>query len=289
MKSKNDISEIERVLKNPKIKKVAMVAPSFLTDFSYPSIVNQLKKLGFDEVVEVTFGAKIVNREYHKILKDNPKKLCISSTCPGIVESINNSPELECFKDKIAKIDSPMVAMGKVCRKLYPGHEIFFISPCHMKKKESNKSNYIDYVLDYQQLKVFFEHRSILEDNSCVTFDRLYNDYTKIYPLSGGLSKTAKIHRLLKRKEYVVCDGWKNVNKLLIKIKKNPKKYKKLRFLDVTFCKGGCIGGPCTNKDLSIRKKHKLVKKYLNNSFREKIPKEKKGLFSKIKGMVFRK
>ncbi len=289
MVNKNNISEIEEILADKKIKKVAMIAPSFLTDFKYPSIVNQLKDLGFDEVVEVTFGAKIVNREYHRILKENPRKLCISSTCPGIVESIKNNPELGCFKENIAPIDSPMTAMGKVCRKLCPKHRIFFISPCHMKKTEANNSPHIDYVLDYQQLKVFFEHKNIKEDDSCVTFDKLYNDYTKIYPLSGGLTKTAKIKNILKRKDYKICDGWINVQKLLLKIKKNPKKYKNLKFLDVTFCNGGCIGGPCTNKNLSTRRKHKLVKDYMKNALREKIPERKKGLFSRIEGIIFRK
>jgi len=287
MKSKNNISEIEEVLINSKIKKVAMVAPSFLTDFSYPSIVNQLKELGFDEVVEVTFGAKIVNREYHRFLKEGGK-LCISSTCPGVVESVKNNIELVCFKENIALLDSPMVAMGKVCRKLYSDYKIFFISPCHMKKIEANKSPYVDYTIDYQQLKVFFEHKNISQNNSYTTFDKLYNDYTKVYPLSGGLTKTAKIKNILKRKEYKIEDGWSKVQKLLFKIKKNQKKYKHLKFLDVTFCPGGCIGGSCTNQNLSTRKKYKMVKRYMKNSLREKIPEKKKGLFSRIKGMKFR-
>lgn len=289
MESKNNISKIEEVLANKKIKKVAMVAPSFLTDFTYPSIINQLKKLGFNEVVEVTFGAKIVNREYHKILNEDPNKIHISSTCPGVVESINNDPELTYFKDKIVQIDSPMIAMGKVCRKIYPGYKIFFISPCHMKKVEANNSIYVDYILDYQQLKVFFEHKNIIEDNSCITFDKLYNDYTKIYPLSGGLTKTARLNKLLKKREYIICDGWQKVKSLLIKIKNNPKRYRTLRFLDVTFCEGGCIGGPCTNRDLALRKKHKFVSDYMARSLREKIPENNKGIFSKIKGLYFNK
>jgi hypothetical protein len=42
-------------------KYVAMLAPSFAVDFEYPSIISQLNQLGFDKIVEVTFGAKIVN------------------------------------------------------------------------------------------------------------------------------------------------------------------------------------------------------------------------------------
>ena len=71
-------------------KYVIMLAPSFVVDFSYPEIILGLRKLGFDKVVEVTYGAKMINREYHKIL-ENSKELIISTTCPGIVETIKTS------------------------------------------------------------------------------------------------------------------------------------------------------------------------------------------------------
>ena len=70
-------------------KYVAMLAPSFVVKFSYPKIINKLKELGFDKVVELTFGAKMVNRDYHKKLAKS-KNLLISSACPGIVETIKN-------------------------------------------------------------------------------------------------------------------------------------------------------------------------------------------------------
>lgn len=286
--NKNNIQKIEEVLANKKVKKVAMVAPSFLTDFEYPKFINQLKSIGFSEVVEVTFGAKIVNREYHRLLRGS-NELNISTTCPGIIMSVNNDPTLKNFSQNLAKIDSPMVAMAKVCRKLYPNYKIFFISPCHMKKLEAEKSPYIDYVLDFQQVKVFLEYRSKGITTSDTTFDQLYNDYTKIYPLSGGLSKTAKIGKILKKREYYICDGWPKVKKLLLKIQGHPKKYKHVRFLDVTFCNGGCIGGPCTNQQLSLKKKHHLIKDYMKLALREKIPKDKMGVFSKASGLKFSK
>jgi hypothetical protein len=54
-------------------KYIIMLAPSFVVDFSYPQIIGQLKELGFDKIVELTFGAKMVNREYHKILENSTK------------------------------------------------------------------------------------------------------------------------------------------------------------------------------------------------------------------------
>src|SRR4030043_218032 len=103
-----------------KEKSVAMLAPSFVVDFSYPNIISQLKGLGFDKVVELTFGAKMINREYHKIL-EHSKELVISSVCPGIVETIKAKyPQ---YKKNLINVDSPMSATAKICRKIYPEHK----------------------------------------------------------------------------------------------------------------------------------------------------------------------
>jgi iron only hydrogenase large subunit-like protein len=280
MKNKNDLQEIEKILKDPKQKAVALVAPSFIVNFSYPSFIWQLKKLGFDKVVELTFGAKMVNREYHLYLK-NSKGLVISSPCPGIVSTIsNNYPKL---KNKLAPIDSPVVAMAKICKKEYPRHKTIFLSPCDFKKVEAQSSKYIDGVIDYDQLATLFEKNKIRKPifTKKVQFDKFYNDYTKIYPLSGGLAKTAHVKGVLKEDEIKVIDGIKEVMKFL----ENPDP--KVKFLDCLFCVGGCIGGPHTDKKSSINKKHRKVIRYLKRSKREDIPENRKGLIEKAKGIRF--
>jgi iron only hydrogenase large subunit-like protein len=280
MKNKNDVNNLERILKDPKQKTIALVAPSFIVNFSYPSFIWQLKKLGFDKVVELTFGAKIVNREYHLFLKKS-SGLVISSPCPGIVTTItNNYPKL---KNKLAPIDSPMAAMAKVCKKYYPDHKTIFISPCDFKKVESQNSKYVDGVIDYDQLARLFEKNKIRKPflTKRVQFDKFYNDYTKIYPLSGGLAKTAHIKDIVKKDEVKVIDGLKEVMRFL----DHPDP--KIKFLDCLFCEGGCIGGPHTDKKCSILKKHRKVIKYLKQSQREDIPEDRKGLIEKAKGLKF--
>jgi iron only hydrogenase large subunit-like protein len=133
-----------------------------------------------------------------------------------------------------------MVATAKICKKIYPKHKTIFISPCNYKKTESNKSKYIDYVIDYIQLKTLFQNKK--NNLKKVHFDKFYNDYTKIYPLSGGLTKTAHLKGVLNKKDSLQIDGISNVIKFLKKPDKN------IKFLDVTFCKGGCIGGPHLSK-----------------------------------------
>lgn len=273
---KNNIDKIKKVLKTSKM--IAMIAPSFPVEFSYPSILNRLKKLGFDKVVELTFGAKMVNRDYHKKLK-NAKKMLIGSACPGIVSTIiNKYPQ---YKNNLIRVDSPMVATGKICKKWFPRHKTCFISPCDFKKIEAEKTEFVDYVIDYHQLKELFKNQKIGKcDDKCL-FNKFYNDYTKIYPLSGGLGKTAHLKGVIRQEEIFVADG---INKIL-KFLENPDP--KIKFLDVLFCIGGCIGGPRTSKKLTIPQKRKKILTYLEKSNDEDIPEERKGLIEKAKGIEF--
>jgi len=272
-----DINQIK------KHKTIALLAPSFAAEFEYPLIIGQLKEIGFDKIVELTFGAKMINRDYHKILK-NSKELVISSVCPGITSFIRQKyPE---FVENLIKVDSPMIATGKICKKIYPKHKTCFISPCNFKKQEA-KGN-IDYVIDYQELRKLLdkEGRAVGNYKCPAQFDKFYNDYTKIYPLSGGLSKTAHLKSVLKKGQEKVIGGILEVEKFLKEYKDN--KHQHIKFLDVTFCKGGCIGGPfLTSKNLKEKKK-KLMK-YLAIAKKEKIPCQDLGLIKRAKGIKFTK
>jgi iron only hydrogenase large subunit-like protein len=260
-------------------KYVIMLAPSFVVDFTYPHIIGQLKELGFDKIVELTFGAKMINREYHTIL-ENSNGLIISSVCPGIVEIIKEKfPQ---YRENLIKVVSPMIAMAKVCKKTYPKHKIVFLSPCNFKKSEAKNSGIIDYVIDYQELKKILDDRKIIPKNYDFRFDKFYNDYTKIYPLAGGLSKTAHLKGILKKEEIKFIDGISKVSKFLEKPEKN------IKFFDCNFCVGGCIGGPCINFKENISKRRKKVLDYLAVARGEDISDAKLGLVEKAKGINFR-
>jgi len=259
-------------------KYVAMLAPSFVVDFSYPKILSQLKSLGFDKIVELTFGAKMINRDYHKKLK-NSKRLVISSVCPGIVETIQEKfPQ---YKKNLIQIDSPMIATAKICRKTYPSHKIVFIAPCNFKKIEVQSSRYVDYVIDYKKLNELLKKLKGRQKNSFF-FDKFYNDYTKIYPLPGGLSKTVHVKGILKKEQVMVIDGMNEVAKFL----NNPNK--KIKFLDVTFCKGGCIGGSCIISNLNLNLRKKKVLDYMKIAEKEEIPENRKGIIKEAKGISFK-
>ena len=245
---------------------VAMLAPTFAIDFKYPNIIGMLRKLGFKEVTELTFGARMVNWAYANYIKENPaQKFFISSPCPTVVALIKTQyPDLVKY---LMPIVSPMAAMAKVHKKFDPNCKVIFISPCWAKENvEAPKYQEIDAVLTLKDLKQIFEQEGIKEENFTEDyhFDSFVREYTKIYPVSGGLASTSHIQKLFKEGEILITDGVENIKKAFEEIKAGTSKYK---FFDLLNCDGGCIGGPAiNNKDLPTEKKKEIIFEYTHRS-----------------------
>ena len=243
-----------------------MLAPSFAAEFDYPEIVYRLRKLGFDQVVELTFGAKMVNIAYYEILKESiskgEKKTWIASPCPTLVNVIKAKfPELI---PNLVPVVSPMGAAALVCKKYYPGYKLVFVGPCITKKLEAQELGNIDEALTFKELDALFKENNIpekiTESKYCVSFDKFYNDYTKVYPISGGLSSTLHYKNILKDKDILVMEGLENIMKVLSQFKNGV--YKSYKFLDVLTCEGGCISGPGMIGTRSVKERRKRVIEY---------------------------
>jgi iron only hydrogenase large subunit-like protein len=243
-------------------KLVCMFAPSFVADFEYPEVVYRLRKLGFDQVVELTFGAKMTNLTYYSILKGDGDRTWITSPCPTLVNFVRNQyPELI---PNLVPVHSPMGCMSLICKKLLPKHKQVFIGPCITKKMEAEEIGGIDCALTFRELDSLFKEYGIedkiKESKYIRTFDKFYNDYTKIYPLSGGLSETLHHRHLFKKNEILVLDGIANIEKVFKKFKDG--KYGKYKLLDILSCNGGCIGGPGMVGKYPLKERKKRVVKY---------------------------
>ncbi len=257
-------------------KSVALLAPTFAIDFKYPAIIGMLKKLGFDEVTELTYGARMVNWAYAKYIKDNPdQKFFIASPCPTVVAFVQSQyPELVKY---LMPVVSPLVAMAKVYKKHNPGHRVVFISPCLAKKiiEAPKFKEFIDDVITLQELKQMFAEQGIKEEDFTedYQFDSFIREYTKIYPISGGLASTSHIKSLFREGEILITDGIENIKKALDDIKHFRSQY---RFFDLLNCDGGCIGGPSiNNRDLSMEEKKRIVLGYTTRSSEENMGKHK--------------
>lgn len=196
-------------------KIIALLAPSFPVDFHYPDIVLNLKMLGIEKVVELTYAAKLINMEYEKILKENPDKRYICPNCPTIVKMIEvKYPEL---KEHIINVSSPMVVMNRFVKKEYgEDYKTLFIGPCFAKKMEAKEYG-IDYAITFKELQDIFDYTKennispkeftySLTEDGIPDFDDVYNNYTKIYPLAGGVAESLHTNGIINRDEILVVD-----------------------------------------------------------------------------------
>lgn len=241
---------------NKKEHMVVMLAPSFLVDFSYPEIINMLRKLGFEHVVEVSAGATETNRQLMNLLESNPGKRYITNPCPTIVQLIKNKyPELVHF---LAPIDSPIIAIAKIVKEKYPNHKKVFIGPCLMKKIEAKENPKLDIlVLTYKEINEVFKDQKIIkkkEDSSC-SFD-IISSKTRLYPISGGLVQSSGLIKDLTDLEYDVVSGKNLIEKTIQKFPNNLE----IKFLDALFCDGGCINGMgIISKDSLEKRRQKII------------------------------
>lgn len=258
-----DVEQV-KVLLEKKEHLVAMVAPSFPIMYGYPEIITKLKALGFEHVVEVSAGAKKTNEAVGKLLKENPNSRFITSPCASFVRYIRTKhPEFLTYLTFQA--DSPMVATAKIVRETYPDSKPIFIGPCMVKKLEASE----DYpelhmiVLTYKELEKLLQEKNLttLPINPQDAFD-ISEGPTRIYPFDGGLTESSGIRSILKDEEIRIISGYKNCEATLKEFEEN----KKIRFVDILFCEGGCINGPGITSPLPVAERKKKVLEYANST-----------------------
>ncbi|MCD4811745.1 hypothetical protein K8R14_04040 [bacterium] len=276
----------EKILKSKK-DTVCMLAPSFVADYEYPDLIYRLRALGFDKVVELTFGAKMTNLTYYAILKEDIDRTWIASPCPTLVNLVRNKyPHL--IKN-LMPAHSPMGCMSFVCQKVYPKHKQVFIGPCLTKKIEAQELGTIESALTYKELEQLFTKYKIPEkvtDRKYLkTFDKFYNDYTKIYPVSGGLSSTLHHNEILKKKDILVEEGLGNITKIFDDFKDGW--YKKYKFLDLLTCDGGCLGGIGMAGHFPVSQRKKRIYKYRDYARRYEKDLGRAGKKMHVKGIDF--
>lgn len=248
-------------LVDKKSKMVAMLAPSFPIDFSFPEIVSMLKKLGFKYVVEVAAGAIKTNQQLHVLRKLHLRKRYITSPCPSIVRLVKNKyPHLVSF---LTPIDSPIIATAKIVAKKYPNYKRVFIGPCPIKKIEAREDHpeLEILVLTYKEIVEVFKIKNISfkKNDKLSSFD-IVGSETRLYPISGGLAQSSSLIKKLTDPEYDVISGPKLVEKTLQEFSSKPE----LKLLDILFCDGGCINGAGVITKDSLNKRRQKIITYWN-------------------------
>lgn len=245
------INEINGAQKDGKANIYAIVAPAISSQFSYAKIgqvIQAIKSLGFNDVIEAALGADLVAyKETLEFAEEiEHKNFITSSCCPAFVSLIQKKyPELQ---EHVSTSVSPMIAVSRLIKSTDEKAKVVFIGPCVAKKKEIQQADIAgstDYALGFEELIAMLDAKGI--DVSSSEEYELNNAsfFGRIFARTGGLSEAIKHvkeqYQIQAEFKPVVCDGIAECEKAL-----KLAKAKRLggNFIEGMVCSGGCIGGP---------------------------------------------
>lgn len=236
---------------------IASIAPSFAANYSGVGINGMrkaLKKLGFTDAEETSVGATIVKNEYNRMLEKHEKDILISSCCHSVNLLIQKYfPALLPY---LADIYSPMQAHSLDIKKRYPNAKTVFIGPCVAKKDEAAYyENIVDAVLTFEELTQWFKNENV--ELEC-DIDNNNESKARLFPISGGIIKT--MGEQFSDYTYLTVDGAENCIAALKDIEKGEIHN---CFIEMSACKGSCVGGPLMDKSANLPIRHfKAVSDY---------------------------
>ncbi len=231
--------------------------PAFFHALLPGQLVTALKSLGFSEVHEGAYGARMIAGSYRDTLNSSDRPL-ISSHCPAVVDLVERHYPL--LVPNIMPIVSPMIAMGRFIKGvLGEDTRVVYVSTCIAAKFEiqGETSGAIDVVLTYQELDKLLKNRGIAPDRLAeMPFDGLDPGAARLFTLTGGPLKVFDIHTDFQDTGTISAEGETHsigIIRDLAAGRISPK------FVDLRFCDGGCVDGPARDKELNHFFKRKLI------------------------------
>ncbi len=236
-------TEKVQVLINSGAPVIASVAPSFIANYDgvgFSALKAALKKLGFTDAEETAVGATIVKREYERLLKEEHRKILISSCCHSVNLLIQKYYP-SCLP-YLADVLSPMQAHCEDIKRRIPEAKTVFIGPCVAKKDEADYYTGItDAALTFEELTEWFESAGIEPEKK---LDKSDESLARFFPTTGGILKTMQ-KNMLPDYTYIAIDGVENCMAALHDIEEGSIEN---CFIEMSACAGSCIGGPVMEK-----------------------------------------
>ncbi len=262
----SDVEKVWRLLAQPSptIAVLSTSFPAVLLGCKPKQLASSIKKLGFDEVLEDSFGAELVGREYNRFLNETACKPAISSNCPAIVSFIERyHPSMV---DNIVPVVSPMIAMGRLIKQHYrPGASVVFVSPCVAKKAESMEpavAGAVDAVVTFTELRGMMSEKGIVPGRQPEEpFDGPFSRAGRLFPISGGMLRIIGLSDDILRNDVLSIHGRDYAVKLLGEFARGEIT---ADFANLYLCHG-CIDGPCIDNELSGSRRKALVAAYARN------------------------
>jgi iron only hydrogenase large subunit-like protein len=234
----------------------ALIAPAFLGQFSDDvtpgKLRNALKEVGFDGMIEVALLADILTLkealEFDAKIKTQEDYQLTSCCCPMWIAMIRRI-----YKDLMPHVPpavSPMIAAGRMVKRLHPDAITVFIGPCLAKKAEAREKDIagaVDFVLTFQEAQEVFKILDIdpskMEDSEKDHSSRA----GRTYAYAGGVSAAveATLDRLNPHRSISIrtlaasgVPACKSMINALLAGNTDA------NFFEGMGCVGGCVGGP---------------------------------------------
>ncbi|MGK0465187.1 [Fe-Fe] hydrogenase large subunit C-terminal domain-containing protein [Clostridium sp.] len=264
---KSDVDVVKSAIHSGK-KVVVSLAPSFAGFFDVKPgiVVSALKKMGFSIIEETAVGAEMVTELYNDYIINNNQNVYITTACPSA-----NYLVTKYFKELIPHLIprvSPMIAHCKLLKSKF-GEDSFivFIGPCLAKKSEFDsylQENIINAVLTFDEVNSWIVECGIkteeLEEEDFNT-----SPYSKGqgFPIGGGIIEAMGDRLKESRLSVMSVSGMKECIEVFNSIKSGDLNN---ILIEVSTCKGSCIGGPVMVKSgENYYAKLNKVKNYINS------------------------
>lgn len=251
-----DILPAMRAVREPGKLSYALIAPAFLGQFSRAVTPGKLrsafKALGFSGMVEVALFADILTLKEalefdQNIVTDEDYQLT-SCCCPMWIAMIR-----KIYRELMPHVPgsvSPMIACGRVIKKLHLDAVTVFIGPCVAKKSEAREADLkgaVDYVLTFQEVQDIFDAAGI-EPEALEESEKDHSSRAgRIYARTGGVSEAVRrtVEQLNPDRKVAIrtrqADGVPACRAMMEELKSGKAVG---NFFEGMGCVGGCVGGP---------------------------------------------
>lgn len=248
---KSHLIEIFKAFKSEK-PVVALVAPAVAGQFktSLSNIMGAVKKLGFDDVIEVAKGADVTTAneaaEFVEKIGKEGQSFMTTSCCPSyFMLAGKHIPEIVPF---VSHTKSPMYYTAEIARQQYPDATLVFVGPCLAKRKESYHDPNVDLMLSFEELGTMFVAMGVdvFKEAKGVSLDTAIDPTSRGYAATEGvMTAVAKAVPGVKGSKGIeikpiVING---IDKATIRDLRSYTKSCPGNMVEVMACEGGCVNG----------------------------------------------
>lgn len=228
---------------------VALVAPAAAGQFktSLANIMGAIRKLGFDDVIEVAKGADVTTTneaaEFAEKVIDGGQAFMTTSCCPAYYRLAHRHvPEIAPF---VSHTRSPMYYAAEIARRQYPDGVLVFVGPCVAKRKEAYDDPNVDLMLNFEELGTMFVAMGIdaFTDEAKAELDGTILPSSRGYAASEGVMNAVAGQLPAEYKDKIRPVVINGIDRQAIRELRGFAKSCPGNMVEVMACEGGCVNG----------------------------------------------